>query len=204
MPYLFIFVFISIALQGWPKKTLIQFMSENVLEPGCFIMLMDASWGIEASVLDWTGKACKWLMVTKLHRSYEIWSKNEQFTVHFHIKERKIILHLCKIATQNKGKLDLFSISIFLALLNYDTYLPSLVSCFIVLGHLFWSRQEDIGQNSPKSESYTKTILLGAKAEILWCKRAEKKILYIHHIPICSSATSFNNLVASYLLAGKS
>ena len=30
-PHLFIFAFISIALGDWPKKTLVQFMSENVL-----------------------------------------------------------------------------------------------------------------------------------------------------------------------------
>ena len=29
--YLFIFAFISIALGDWPKKTLVQFMSENIL-----------------------------------------------------------------------------------------------------------------------------------------------------------------------------
>ena len=29
--HFFIFVFISIALGDWPKKTLVQFMSENVL-----------------------------------------------------------------------------------------------------------------------------------------------------------------------------
>lgn len=56
------------------------------------------------------------------------------------LKNVKLFLRLCEITIQSKGTPGLFAISMFLAFPNYDMHLLSVITSFLVLGHLFSSR----------------------------------------------------------------